>query len=77
MYHFVTEMYTLVHISVTKWSIVGYVTGALCDLHCGICDWCIVWFMQAGLIITYPCYNLRPIMYDILIDTKYDIPIDT
>ena len=32
MYHFVTEMCTYVHISVTKWCIVGYGTGALWDL---------------------------------------------
>ena len=29
MHHFVTEMCTSVHISVTKWCIVGYGTGAL------------------------------------------------
>ena len=33
MHHFVTEMCTCVHISVTKWCIVGYETGALWDLH--------------------------------------------
>ena len=33
MHHFVTEMCTHVHISVTKWCIVGYWTGALWDLH--------------------------------------------
>ena len=32
MHHFVTEMCTHVHISVTKWCIVGYGTGALWDL---------------------------------------------
>ena len=32
MHHFVTEMCTHVHISVTEWCIVGHVTGALCDL---------------------------------------------
>ena len=32
MHHFVTEMCTRVHISVTKWCIVGYLSGALCDL---------------------------------------------
>ena len=32
MHHFVTEMCTYVHISVTKWGIVGYGTGALWDL---------------------------------------------
>ena len=32
MDHFVTEMCTYVHISVTKWCIVGYRTGALWDL---------------------------------------------
>ena len=31
MHHFVTEMCTCVHISVTKWCIVGYGTGALWD----------------------------------------------
>ena len=32
MQHFVTEMCTRVHISVTKWCIVGYGTGALWDV---------------------------------------------
>ena len=32
MHHFVTEMCTHVHISVTKWCIVGCTTGALWDL---------------------------------------------
>ena len=32
MLRFVTEMWTWVHISVTKWSIVGYGTGVLWDL---------------------------------------------
>ena len=32
MYHFVTEICTHVHISVTKWCIVRYGTGALWDL---------------------------------------------
>ena len=32
MHHFVTEMCTQVHISVTKWCIVGHGTGALQDL---------------------------------------------
>ena len=35
MHHFVTEMCTCVHISVTKWCIVGYGTGALWDLWDG------------------------------------------
>ena len=33
MHQFVTEMCTHVHIPVTKWCIVGYVTGALWDLY--------------------------------------------
>ena len=32
MHHFVTEMRTRVHISVTKWCIVRYVSNALWDL---------------------------------------------
>ena len=32
MHHFVTEMCTHVHTSVTRWSIVGYRSGALWDL---------------------------------------------
>ena len=35
MQHFVTEMCTGVHISVTKWCIVGYLSGALWDLWDG------------------------------------------
>ena len=37
MHHFVTEMCTCVHISVTKWCIVGYLCDALWDLW----DWSI------------------------------------
>ena len=33
MHHFVTEMCTHVHISVTKWCIVGYGIGALWDVQ--------------------------------------------
>ena len=33
MHHFVTEMCTCVHISVTKWCIVGF-----CLTHCGVCE---------------------------------------
>ena len=45
MQHFITEMCTHVHISITKWCIVGYGTKSLWDMglsHCGIWDWCIV-----------------------------------
>ena len=35
MHHFVTDMCTYVHISVTKWCIVGYLSNALWDLW----DW--------------------------------------
>ena len=35
MQHFVTEMCTCVHISVTKWCIVGYLSDALWDLWGG------------------------------------------
>ena len=46
MHHFVTEMCTRVHISVTKWCIVGSGTGALWDL----CNRSIPW-----LISLAPC----------------------
>ena len=32
MHHFVTEMCTHVHISVTKWCVVGYLSNVLCHL---------------------------------------------
>ena len=35
VHHFVTEMWTCVHISVTKWCIVGYLSSALWDLWDG------------------------------------------
>ena len=35
MHHFVSEMCTCVHISVTKWCIVGYLSDALWDLWDG------------------------------------------
>ena len=46
MQHFVTEMCTCVHISVTKWCIVGYLSDALWDLWNGSITilptlWCI------------------------------------
>ena len=42
MHHFVTEMCTCVHISVTKWCIVRYI----CMMHCGICK--MVFLYQTG-----------------------------
>ena len=38
MHHFVAEMCTHVHISVTKWRVVGYGTGALWDCVFGLTD---------------------------------------
>ena len=38
MSHFVTEMCTCVHISVSKWCIVGYLSDALWDLQDGTWD---------------------------------------
>ena len=38
MHHLVTEMCTYVHISVTKWCIVGYETDAFWDLRDGCTD---------------------------------------
>ena len=40
MHHLVTEMCTLVHISVTKWCIMGYLSGALWDLWEGSNTFC-------------------------------------
>ena len=40
MHHVVTEMCTYVHISVTKWCILGYRTGALQDLRKRSIDQC-------------------------------------
>ena len=48
MHHFVTEMCTCVHISVTKWCIVGYLS-----------DWCIVGFFLDGSIGAIP-WQLMP-----------------
>ena len=42
MHHFVTEMSTCGHISVTKWCIVGYLSNALWDLRDGTFDLYIV-----------------------------------
>ena len=55
MHHLVTEMCTCVHISVTKWCIVGYETGALWDLW----DWSIAWFC-CGLM-TSPWWLQKPL----------------
>ena len=43
MHHFVTEMCTHVHISVTKWCIVGYLPNTLWDLLDGSISWLIPW----------------------------------
>ena len=42
MHHFVTEMGTCVHISVTKWCIVGYLFNALWNLCDGSKTWSIL-----------------------------------
>ena len=44
MHHFVTEMCTCVHISVTKWCIVGYDTGTLWDLWDGSIGLGYLWY---------------------------------
>ena len=46
-YHFVTEVCTRVHISVTKWCIVRYGTGAMWDLWAGSIG------ASAGMMLTY------------------------
>ena len=62
MHHFVTEMCTHVHISVTKWCIVGYRTGALWDLRDGsicrrdVCKLCPVWLWMSR--VSLPRYVL-------------------
>ena len=48
MHHFVTEMCTYVHISVTKWYILGYGSIALCDL----------WIMSVLIPVTLGSWNL-------------------
>ena len=56
MHHFVTEMCTHVHISVTKWSIVGYGTGALWDL----CHMSLLYFKRRNMGYsgsTLQCYT--------------------
>ena len=46
MHHFVTKMCTCVHISVTKWCIVGY--GLV---HCGICEMGLLSLSDGGKLI--------------------------
>ena len=46
MHHFLAEMCTHMHISVTKWCIVGYGTGALWDLR----NWSIVSGLMMGCV---------------------------
>ena len=48
MHHLVTEMCTCVHISVTKWCIVGYGTGTLC-VYISVTKWCIVGYLSGAL----------------------------
>ena len=58
MYHFVTEMCTHVHISVTKWCIVGYGNGVLWDLcKRSIIDVCI---QQRGTLPGSHCQSYYP-----------------
>ena len=57
MHHFVTEMCTCVHISVTKWCIVGYLFDALWDLW----DGCIV--MNSSFVKSGGCFNINMLYY--------------
>ena len=50
MHHFVTEMCTHVHISVTKWCIVGYGTGVLWDLCYRSVTWTFVTMVLCGIV---------------------------
>ena len=50
MHHFVTEICTRVHISVTKWCILGYLSNALWDLWDGSID---SWEMFTALAQTH------------------------
>ena len=45
MHHFITEMCTCVHISVTKWSIVGYLSNIL---------WVVNWCKSHNTEVPYP-----------------------
>ena len=46
MHHCVTEMCTFVHISVTKWCIMGYLSNLM---HCGICGFITIYFYNLSL----------------------------
>ena len=54
MHHFVTEMCTYVHISITKWCIVGYGTGVswdLCNKSIGLVPSYLIQVMGNGLAL--------------------------
>ena len=47
MHHFVTEMCTCVHISVTEWRVVGCLSDALWDLWDGSIPWLLVLWLRS------------------------------
>ena len=70
MHHFVTEMCTHVHISVTKWCILGY--GLV---HCGICAICLLclytwplccWFSLRLIVMLYSLITYKRKLVTIL-----------
>ena len=58
MRHFVAEMCTCVHISVTKWCIVGYETGALWDFWDGSLAWLLMPCLLESPDLPQPSYRL-------------------
>ena len=58
MHHFITEMCTSVHISVTKWCIVGYLSNELWDLWDGLIVFCYnVWYPNCSIYGSFMAHN--------------------
>ena len=57
MHGFVTEMCACVHISVTKWCIVGYLSDALWDFWDGSVGWCRQLWLQNRVWDSSPALN--------------------
>ena len=69
MHHFVTEMCTCVHISVTKWCIVWYRSNALWDWWNGS----FLWRSDASVLVPMPQTNSS--IYTKMIGYQDNIPI--
>ena len=60
--HFVTEMWTCVHISVTNWCIVGYLSSSSWDLWGGSNDLILCLYSPGEQMWGEKCYHQKPLL---------------